>query len=77
MDILSQLRGHPNGPARISRMCNLGYDRCVEFLAKLEANGLVLKETAWGHPLYRLTPDGYQTLEDYLKVQIKLSKDSF
>lgn len=68
MDVLGRLIGCPSGPTKLSRICNLAYDRCVEILAELEARGLVKKESEEGRDVYSVTPDGYKITEDWRKI---------
>ena len=72
VEILAELRGRPSGPTRVSRVANLSYDKCVEFLGALEARGLVARETSDGHVIYRTTPEGYRLVEDWESVWRRL-----
>lgn len=76
MDVLGRLIERPSGPTRLSRLCNLSYDKCAEILAELEARGLVRKETEDGHDVYSVTPDGYKLTEDWRKIWEKVYPDS-
>lgn len=76
VDILGRLHEQKMGPTRLSRFCNLSYDKCVEMLGELEARALVRKEIVEGHDIYGITQEGYQTVEDFSKVWRRVYPDT-
>jgi predicted transcriptional regulator len=66
--VLWELAERPSQPTRISRVCNLSYDVCMEILGELEVKGLVSKSVEEGHETYHATQDGYQWVLDFGKV---------
>jgi predicted transcriptional regulator len=72
MEIIGRLVAQPCGPTRLSRICNLGYDKCVEMLTELERKGFVKKEIVDSHEIYSATPDGFQVAEDFARLWRKV-----
>jgi predicted transcriptional regulator len=66
--ILWELAERPSQPTRVSRVCNLSYDVCIQILGELEARGLVLKAMEEGHEVYHTTSEGYRWVLDFDKV---------
>jgi len=76
MEILHALREGPLIRNRLSQVCNLNYQRLVEMLDHLEKKGLIAHDTAEGHDLYSLTPDGLKVSMNYQWVNAMVMGDA-
>lgn len=56
-------------PTRLMYGARLPYDRLKQLLSKLEESGLIEKEVIEGKTYYKLTPKGYQALEELRRVR--------
>ena len=66
VEILRALMDGPMIRDRLSRACNLNYQRLVEMLERLERHGLVSHRTEEGHEVYSLTTSGLESVKKFM-----------
>jgi predicted transcriptional regulator len=66
VEILRALMDGPMIRDRLSRTCNLNYQRLVQMLERLEHHGLVSHRTEEGHEVYSLTPSGLESVKEFM-----------
>jgi predicted transcriptional regulator len=71
-EILRVLYDGPTGPTRLSRLCNVPYDRLETYISPLLLRGLVDYEVEGDKAIYSLTPDGLKLLHEIEEVLSKL-----
>jgi predicted transcriptional regulator len=68
MEILAALSEEPRGPTRLAQACNINYGRVQNFIAPLEAKGLIRKDSRDGQDVLAITEAGYALYRDWLAV---------
>ncbi len=71
-EILRVLHDGPTGPTRLSRLCNIPYDRLEAYISPLLSKGLVKSEVSEGRLSYSITPEGLKLLHEIEEILSKL-----
>jgi len=71
-EILRILHDGPTGPTRLSRLCNIPYDRLESYISPLISRGLVKSDFVEGKTVFSLTPEGLDVLHQIEEILSKL-----
>lgn len=71
-EILRILYDGPTGPTKLSRLCNIPYDRLESYVLPLIERGLVLRNDEEGKIVYSLSEEGAKVLLEIERILSKL-----